>query len=111
MSGSASQTMWEIPLTPNPQKFYITLGGTEYQFIFTYRNVVMGGWILDIYDNLGNPIVCGIPLVTGANLLLQYVYLGFTGGLTVVSDGDPDVVPTFDNLGQIPGGHLYWVQP
>jgi hypothetical protein len=110
MSGTASSpAVFEIPLTPMPQTFYISLSGTQYQLVFNYRNVSMGGWVMDINDPLGNPLVCGIPLVTGANLLGQYGYLDFAGGMMVLSDGDWDAVPTFANLGLVGGSHLYWV--
>lgn len=75
-----------------------------------YQEAPDGGWILDILnssDKPGRPIVCGIPLVTGANLLEQYSHLGISGELWVATDADPDAVPTFDNLGQ--AGRLYFV--
>lgn len=105
-------TGFGIPLEiGTPQEFTITLGGTAYQFTFLYRNdpAGLGGWTLDIADNFGNPIVQGIPLVTGANLLEQYGYLniGGGGGLWVQTTSDPDSVPTFENLGA--DGQLYWV--
>jgi len=55
--------------------------------------------MMDISDNLGNPMVCGVPLVTGADLLAQYGYLGFQGKLYIVTDGFRAGVPTFDGLG------------
>lgn len=100
-------SIYEIPLTPDPQVFTITLSGTVYQLTVQYRNIDQGGWVLDIADNAGNPIVQGIPLVTGADLLSQYKHLGFAGGLYVQTTDNPDAVPTFDNLGT--GAHLYWV--
>ncbi|MDR3488822.1 MAG: hypothetical protein P4M05_28455 [Bradyrhizobium sp.] len=101
-------TIYEIPLSPNPQTMSITLAGVVYQLRFHYANVREGGWLLDISDNLGNPLVCGIPLVTGVDLLAQYAYLGIGGVLFVKSDGDPDAVPTFDDLGVT--SHLYFAQ-
>lgn len=90
-----------------PQKFGITLGGVSYQFTLRYRNIDQGGWILDIADAGGNPIVNGIPLVTGADLVAQYKHLGFGGRLHVQTTSDPDAVPTFDNLGD--DALLWWV--
>jgi len=90
---------FEIPLSPSPQRFNITLSGIEYQLTLAYRNSNQGGWVLDIADKQGVVIVAGIPLVTGADLLAQYRHLGFAGRLwcqgTIVSED----VPTFDNLG------------
>jgi hypothetical protein len=92
-------TFLQIPLQNGPRQFTITLSGVEYTITIQYRNTVNGGWVLDIGDDLNNPIVKGIPLVTGANLLEQYGYLGFVGGLFAQTTSDPDAVPTFENLG------------
>jgi predicted Zn-dependent protease with MMP-like domain len=97
---------FEIPLTPNPQRFNITLSGVQYRLAVVWRNAEQGGWVLDIADVNGNPIIQGIPLVTGANLLEQYDYLGLGGVLWCQTTDNPDAVPTFDNLGV--GSHLYW---
>lgn len=98
---------YEIPLSPEPQTFAIDLAGTTYRLRLVYADVDQGGWVLDISDVSGNSIVAGIPLVTGHDLLEQYAYLGFGGQLFVATDGDPDLVPTFANLGVT--SHLYFV--
>ncbi|HEY8355732.1 MAG TPA: hypothetical protein VIK69_12050 [Methylophilaceae bacterium] len=98
---------YRIPLTPTPQRFTIGLDGVDYIIHLNYRNVDEGGWTIDIHDIDDNPIVNGIPLVTGTNLLGQYRHLGFTGGLWVQTASDPDAVPTFVNLGV--DAFLYWV--
>jgi hypothetical protein len=101
-------SFFEIPLQiGTPQTFQITLGQTDYQLTLLYRNVTDGGWTLDISDTVGNPIVQGIPLVTGVDLLAQYAHLGFGGKLWVQTLSDPDAVPTFRNLGD--DGLLWWV--
>lgn len=97
---------FEIPLTPTPQRFSITLSGVQYRLAVVWRNAEQGGWVLDVADANGNPIIQGIPLVTGANLLEQYEYLGLSGVLWCQTTDNPDAVPTFDNLGV--GSHLYW---
>lgn len=66
----------------------------------------MGGWFMDIGDAQNNPLVQGMPLVTGANLLNKFAYLGFVGGLYVQTTNSPDTVPTFENLGG--AGVLYY---
>jgi len=48
-----------------------------------------------------------VPLVTGANLLKKYAYLGFVGALWVQTLDNPDAVPTFQNLGS--DGQLFYV--
>ena len=100
-------SFFTIPLTPSPQRFGITLGGTDYRLTTRYRNAPEGGWTLDIADNNDVPVVVGIPLVTGANLLEQYPHLGFRGRLYVQTLDEPDAVPTFDNLGR--DSLLFWV--
>lgn len=100
--------VFEIPLqVGTPQTFSIALGGITYQLTFLYRNDFSGGWTVDIADSSGNPILQGVPLVTGADLLAQYKHLGFTGALVVQTVSNPDAVPTFDNLGS--DGQLYWI--
>jgi hypothetical protein len=99
---------FKIPLVVGtPQRFSITLGQVEYQLTLRYLNIDEGGWIIDIADAIGTPIVQGIPLVTGADLLAQYKHLGFGGRLRVQTLSDPDAVPTFENLGD--DGALWWV--
>lgn len=96
-----------IPLAPTPQRFGITLGGVDYRLTTQYRNAPEAGWTLDIADNSDQPIVQGIPLVTGANLLEQYPHLGFGGRLFVQTLDDPDLPPTFNNLGT--ESFVFWV--
>lgn len=102
-------TTYEIPLSAEPQSFTISLAGIEYKLRVVYADVAEGGWVVDIADVSGNPIVAGIPLVTGHDLLEQYAYLGLGGQLVVATDGDPDAVPTFANLGTT--SHLYFITP
>lgn len=99
--------VYVIPLSPTPQRFTINLGGIEYGLTVRYRNTDMGGWTLDIADRSGVPIVNGIPLVTGCDLLAQYRHLGFAGELRAQTDDEPDAAPTFENLGN--QSHLYWI--
>lgn len=65
-----------------------------------------GGWYLDVFDDSGSPIVCGVPLVTGENIFKQYAYLGLPP-TWVTTDGDPYAPPTWDNLGLL--SHVYFV--
>lgn len=102
-------SVFVVPLVPSPQTISITLGGIQYTLKLNYRNTSMGGWTVDIGDVNNLPILQGIPLVTGVNLLEQYDYLEFGGGLWVQTTSDPDAVPTFENLGS--DGILYWVAP
>lgn len=88
-----------IPLTPEPQRFLITLGGIDYQILLTYKNVTEGGWVIDIADKTGVNLVAGLPLITGADILGQHQHHGFKGSLTIESSDGLDHIPTFDNLG------------
>lgn len=99
----------EIPLTPTPQKLTVLLGNIYYQLNVQYRDIIEGGWFLDIADSTGVAIIQGIPMVTGCNLLEQYDYLGINADLRVQTDHDPDAVPTFTNLGIT--SHLYSATP
>ena len=99
-------TTYEIPLTPEAQRFAIQLGGVDYQMKLWWNNSDQGGWTLDISDNNSVLIVGGIPLVTGADLLAQYGYLGFTGSLFCYTDDQPLQPPSYENLGS--QSHVYF---
>lgn len=66
-------------------------------------------WIVSLYDDNGNAIIEGMAMVTGANLLEQFAYLGLGFQLVVQSDNDPDEVPSYTTLGTT--GHLYCPSP
>lgn len=99
---------FEIPLSPEAQTFQIQLAGTDYNCRL-FWNLASNCWILDIGDSAGLPLVRGIPVVTGLNILAPYEYLGFGGQLVVQTDHALDAVPTFENLGK--QGHLYFLTP
>lgn len=119
-------TYYEIPTIGLPQSFSIQLSGVTYNLRLLYQpasfgppiigvehqtNLLVdlsqiGGWVLDISDANNNPLACGIPLVTGTNLLAQYRYLNIGGAIVVSTDGS-DLPPTQTNLGT--SGHLYFV--
>lgn len=98
--------VYEIPLKGQSETFSIVLLNISYRLSVIWRSAA-AGWFLDIADATGAPMVQGIPLVTGANLLAQYAYLGIGGALIVSTDGDQSAVPTFENLGS--GSHLRFV--
>lgn len=115
MSGSTSSIQfYEIPLFPSPQTMGVTLSGNTYNLRFLFRDsqgaypdTLPAGWVMDISDVNQNLLVGAVPLITGANLLEQYAYLGINGGLYVGTDGDPEAVPTYQSLGA--ASHLYYV--
>lgn len=100
-------TIQVIPLSAANQTFTVQLGLIEYRLRLIYRDADEAGWVMDISDAEDTPIVAGIPLITGANLLAQYGYLEIGGALYMATDADPDAVPTFENLGG--AAKLYWV--
>jgi hypothetical protein len=99
-------TAFEIPLSPSPQKLHIALSGVDHT-LWLYWNTAAELWFLDIGDTNETPLLQGLALVTGSNLLAQFAYVGISGGLAVATDGDPTAVPTFTNLGV--HSHLYYV--
>lgn len=103
--------IYKVPFIPGtPQSLTVVFGDREYRLTLRFRDVDHSGslWTLDIADvQSNNDIVCGIPLVTGTDLLAQYRYLNVPGSLIVHTDGEPDAVPNFSNLGQ--DSNLYFV--
>lgn len=85
----------EIPLTADNQQFSIILAGTTWRISITWRDLY---WILDL-QNDGEPVISGIPLVTGADLLAQYGYMGLGFKLVVVCDDSTQDYPTKTDLG------------
>jgi len=91
-------SLYEIPVTPSPQSFTVSLNGVTYQLDLVW-NVFSQAWVLDILDVNGTPLVSSIPLIAGVDLLSPYPHLNFGGQLTVSTEGDSSAIPTFDNLG------------
>jgi hypothetical protein len=99
-------TVYEVPLTPQPQTLSVVFpNGQSYNLRLIYLFTPNDCWELDIADSDDNPLVQGIPLVTGADLLAQYEYLNFGCQMYCATDADPDAVPRFFNLGS--SAHLY----
>lgn len=92
----------EIPLAPDSQSFNITLAGVDYQMRVVWRGVC---WFLDLMDGTGSDLIKGIPLITGADLLAQYRFLGLGFSLYVVCDDPASENPTQFDLGT--NSHLY----
>jgi len=101
---------YEIPLSSMNQQFYFSFDGiTTYWLRFYFNNTQDEDalWLLDINDVNKNPIVCGIQIVTGVDLLGQFKYLGFPVILYCWSDGaNPYAAPTYDNIGT--NSHMYF---
>lgn len=96
----------ETPLSADNQEFRIALGNNTFTLRVTWRDVA--GWIMDVMDGAGQPVLLGVPLVPGVNLLEQYPELGINGALVVMADNGAPEYPTKTNLGT--GSHLYFIQ-
>ena len=99
-------TAYEIPLSAEPQIFNIQLAGVIYYLTLRW-NIEAEAWNLDIADQDRQPLLNGLLVVTGLDLLGQYAYMGFGGMLIAQTDANPDAVPTFVNLGS--EGRVYFV--
>lgn len=99
-------TINEIPLSPDNQQFNISLADTTYRMRLMWRDDA--GWVMDMQDSGGNPMISGIPLVTGIDLLAQYSFMGFGFGIYAMCDDVTQEYPTKIDLGN--GSHLYFVQ-
>lgn len=96
----------EIPLSPDNQQFRILLGDKIYTLRIIWRE--LAGWIMDVMDSGGTPLLCGVPLLSGVNLLQQYPHAGIVGRLIITTDkGAPDE-PDKTNLGR--NSHLIFIQ-
>jgi hypothetical protein len=95
-----------IPLQPTNQVVQVTLGGTLYALTLRW-NEMNEAWTLDIADSNNNPIVTGIAVITGVDLLAPYGYLNFGGQLIAQTANDTNAVPTMATLGS--SGNLYFV--
>jgi uncharacterized membrane protein len=99
-------TVFLVPLQPNNQIVQASLAGTLYQLTVRWNDMNQA-WMLDLADAIGNPIISGIPMVTGQDLLAPFKYLRIGGQLIVQTTNDTDAVPTLANLGST--GNLYFI--
>lgn len=95
-----------LPVSATAQSFFVQLNNVSYKLTLRW-NAVAVCWIMDLADAEEVPVIQGIPIVTGTDLLAPYAYLGIGGGIVALTEGNPDAVPTFDNLGS--GGDVFFV--
>lgn len=86
----------EIPLTADNQEFSINIAGTTYRISIIWRDLY---WIMDLQNDRAEPVISGIPLVTGADLLAQYAHMNLGFKLVVVCDDNAQDYPTKTDLG------------
>jgi hypothetical protein len=101
--------VFEFPLSPSAQQMTVPIGARELTFRFAWSDSPAGGWFVDISSIDGTPLVRGLPLTAGENVLQQFNYLGIGGAIHVQTDVDPLVEPTYDNLGL--NGRVFLVMP
>lgn len=99
----------EIPLQPaTQQQLSVQIAGATYSLSLWWNDQDNGGtWYLDLGDAADNPLINGIALVPGGDLLAQYSYMQFGFQLLAVSDTNPDGGLGWDTLGVT--DHLYVV--
>jgi hypothetical protein len=102
-------TVEEFPLRAEAQQIQITLGGIEYTVRFGWGDTADGGWFIDMTDIDGVPLLRGLPLTAGEDVLQQVAYLGIPGEIRVQTHGDDLVEPTYANLGA--NGKVLFITP
>ena len=100
-------TILEVPTNPRSETFLITLAGVQYKITLRWVNTIETGWLMDVAKGDGTPLVNGIAVVSGIDLLGQYPQYNFGGKLGVFVSGDPTGVPTYETLGN--EGKLYFI--
>jgi hypothetical protein len=91
-------TAYEIPFAAEPQTFVISLGGVVYRLTTTWCDAAPN-WVLNVEHPDDGPLIMGIPIVPGVDLLGQYEYLGIKGKIFVQSAATPTRTPGYDDLG------------
>lgn len=94
-------SFYEIPLIPQNHRTTTTISGVDY-ILSLHWNHENETWIMDISSAANLPLVCGLALVEGVDLLEQHEYLGIGAGMIM------DALPTYDSLGVT--ANLYLVQ-
>lgn len=96
--------LYEIPLSAGNQKFTVKLNKLLYKLRLTYR---LDTWYLDILDTAEKPLITGLPLNSGINLIEQYQHI-LQGGL-FATNANIEEVENFNDLGT--KIKLYWRDP
>ncbi|WP_269914789.1 phage baseplate plug family protein [Acinetobacter sp. HY1485] len=92
---------FNIPLMATNQRFNVSLGTTTYKLQLIYR---VNKWFLDIFDTQNTPLICGLPVVMGDNLLIQHQHI-ISGSLLVMNTNENEQ-QNFTDLGTTIT--LYW---
>ena len=92
---------FNIPLMVINQRFNVSIGNNTYKLQLIYR---ANKWFLDIFDVQNTPLICGLPLVMGDNLLIQHQHV-ISGSLLVMNTNENEQ-QSFTDLGT--NITLYW---
>jgi hypothetical protein len=98
-------TTYEIPLSAGAQSFNARIFANVYRLRLLFADGQNPCWLLDIGDQDGVDLVCGIPVIPGADLLAQYPEIGFGFSLKCAVTKAPDAVPQYADMGDTM--HLY----
>ena len=100
--------VYNVPLTNKNQTLQTSLLGITY--ILTVRwNALANLWYLDINDANNTPILNGVPMTAGVNLLKQFAYLGINGALVAQNVSNPNLPIGEADLGVT--GFLLFIVP
>lgn len=102
-------TTQEFPLRPEAQVMTIDLASVLYTVRFGWSDTPDGGWFIDLRTYEGVPLIMGLPLTAGENVLQQFDYLGIGGEIRAETDGNVLIEPTYDNLGS--NGKILFISP
>lgn len=95
---------YEIPLSTGNQKFNVQLNKVSYKLQLIYR---LDTWFIDLMDGAENPIILGLALNPGIDLLEQHQHL--IKGSLFVANSNKDESQAFYDLGS--KIQLYWRDP
>jgi hypothetical protein len=94
----------EIPLSADNQQFATSIAGTTYSMRILWRG---NCWVMDLYNSSSTPLIQGVPLISGTNLLEQYRHMELGFALVVACDNPQQEYPTQYDLGTT--SHLYLI--
>ena len=86
--------IYEIPLQAGNQKFNVTLGKAIFKLRLIYR---IDQWYLDILDTSEKPLITGLLLCPGIDLLEQYKHV--INGSLYVANFEQDEIAKYGYLG------------
>ena len=98
-------TVYLIPLSSGMQSFGASLGEKTIQIRLMWREAEGGGWFMDLLETDGDPILSGIAVRCGHNLLGQYPHLGL-GKMQIMVDNDDTIALSYSDMGK--NVQLYW---